>query len=134
MDKLGRIKLAIQYVISSGMAKNNTDVGKMLGYSTRSSFSQMTNGYVNVPRWFSERFCNQFPAVSFDWLESGKGTMLIAESAKNNGDDESNGQLTAQMFEQLRKVIEHQSEMLQNERERSERLIGIIEHLSGKKK
>lgn len=127
MDKLGRIKLAIQYVISCGLAKNNTEVGKMLGYTSRSSFSQMTTGFSNIPRDFSSRFCKVFPSVSLEWLENEKGSI--------DGSVESSDDLKSQIpiVSQLKSIIDKQSEIIKKDNENIDRLIRIIERMQGTK-
>lgn len=128
MDRLGRIKIACQFVISSGMAKNMSDVGERLGYTNKSSFSQLINGLVNVPRGFSSRFCEAFPSVRYEWLEKGEGSMDGKSEEKSVS---AIGETNAQTIERLCMVIEQQAEIIRKDRENTERLIGIIERLQG---
>lgn len=52
MTDLQRIKIAITTLTSLGIAKNQEDVGRMLGYNSKSAFSQLLNGRVPIPANF----------------------------------------------------------------------------------
>ncbi|MDR6760515.1 phage repressor protein C with HTH and peptisase S24 domain [Flavobacterium sp. 2755] len=81
MTDLQRIKIALEALISLGAAKNQEEVGKLLGYSNKSSFSHVLNGKVNLPADFVDRLCALSTAINKDWIKYGIGNIL-----KNNDD------------------------------------------------
>ncbi|MDR2223385.1 MAG: helix-turn-helix transcriptional regulator [Flavobacteriaceae bacterium] len=76
MDKLDRIQEAIKWIIYEGKAKNQTDLAEQLGY-TKSSFSQIINGKVNLSDLFVRKLTTYAPALNQAWLHTGEGSMLI---------------------------------------------------------
>lgn len=55
MPIIERIKLAIKWLIGNGVAKNQKEIGYLLGYKNESSFSQVINGKVPLPNDFIDR-------------------------------------------------------------------------------
>lgn len=76
MTDLERIKIAIQALISLGIGKNQEDIGKLLGYTNKSSFSQVVNGKVALPKDFIDKLCGLHRSISKVWLISGVGNVL----------------------------------------------------------
>lgn len=76
MDTLNRIKLAIQWLIYEGIADNQENIGKLLGYSNKSSFSQVLNGKKTIPESFIKRLCSLHEKLNEHWILTGKGDML----------------------------------------------------------
>lgn len=76
MTELQRVKIALKTLISLGVAKNQEGVGKLLGYSNKSSFSQVLNGKVNMPVDFIDRLCDLNSAINREWIKSGNGNIL----------------------------------------------------------
>lgn len=76
MTELQRIKIALKALISLGNARNQEEVGKLLGYSNKSSFSQVMNGKVNLPADFVDRLCSLNTALNKDWIKTGIGNVL----------------------------------------------------------
>lgn len=77
MTELQRVKIALKALISLGVARNQEEVGKLLGYSNKSSFSQVINGIVNLPADFVERLCRLHSDISEDWIKTGNGDVLL---------------------------------------------------------
>lgn len=81
MTELQRIKISLKVLISLGTAKNQEELGRFLGYSNKSSFSQVINGKVSLPLDFINRLCKLNPLIDKEWLRTGNGNVL-----KNNYD------------------------------------------------
>ncbi|MDR0228921.1 MAG: helix-turn-helix transcriptional regulator [Flavobacteriaceae bacterium] len=76
MNKLDRIHEVIKWIIYEGQAKNQTDLAEQLGY-TKSSFSQIINGKVNLSDLFIRKLTTFAPLINPAWIQSGEGQMLI---------------------------------------------------------
>ena len=74
-NKDRRIKRAISWLISQGIVKTQTEVGDKLGYTNKSSLSQIVNA--DKP---SQEFINKFtkiaPMINKAWLLTGEGEKL----------------------------------------------------------
>lgn len=77
MTELQRIKIALKTLISLGIAKNQEEIGKLLGYSNKSSFSQVLSGTVSLPTDFVERLCKLDNQINKEWIKTGDGDILI---------------------------------------------------------
>ncbi|MGY0037678.1 hypothetical protein [Pedobacter sp. NJ-S-72] len=69
MTDLQRIKIATQMLISLELAKNKEEVGKLLGYKSASSFSQVLNGKVPIPGKFIKNIKAQHADIAKLWDE-----------------------------------------------------------------
>lgn len=76
MPIIERIKLAIKWLIGSGVAKNQKEIGYLLGYKNESSFSQVINGKVPLPNDFIDRLSNLSTTLNQTWLLTGEGEMI----------------------------------------------------------
>jgi repressor LexA len=85
MTDLQRVKIALKALISLGVAKNQEEVGKLLGYSNKSSFSQVINGIVNLPADFVDRLCRLNSTLNKDWIKTGNGNVLENNPDTNQG-------------------------------------------------
>ena len=65
--------IALEYVESVG------SLGRKLGYSHISSFSQILNGQVHTPKALYDKFEEQFPFVNANWLRNEIGNAFIGE-------------------------------------------------------
>ena len=74
-----RIKLAIKWLIGQRVADNQEEVGKLLGYSNKSSFSQVINGKVPLPNDFIERLCSLNKNINKVWIIEEKGEMIYPQ-------------------------------------------------------
>ena len=76
MTDLQRIKILLKTLQSLGLASSQNEIGKKLGYSSASAFSQVVNGSVAIPKNFADRVVKAFPVVNIEWLTTGTGEML----------------------------------------------------------
>lgn len=71
-----RIKLVVKWLIGKQLGNTQEDIGKLLGYTNKSSFSQVINGKVALPVDFIERLSALEPNINKVWIENGKGKMV----------------------------------------------------------
>lgn len=76
MDKIGRFKILIRFLIGNGYISSQKDLGVKLGYQNESSFSQVLNGKVRQPKDFISRLQLIIPELNKEWIEHGTGEML----------------------------------------------------------
>lgn len=76
MNSISRFKILISYAISQGYAENQKDLGRKLGYSSESAFSQVVNNKVQTPKELSTKLKFIIPELNIDWFETGEGEML----------------------------------------------------------
>lgn len=79
MNLSERIKLIIRWLISQGIATSQEEVGRKLGYKNKSSFSQVVNGKVELPRDFIDRLTSLNDKINRSWLVTGNGDMIKAK-------------------------------------------------------
>lgn len=77
MTEIERIKLAVKTLISLGVAKNQEEIGKLMGYSNKSSFSQVVNGVVPLPEKFIDKLCKLDSRLRKSWIVNEIGDILI---------------------------------------------------------
>lgn len=75
MSKIDRYKILIRKMIQLGIVASQKDLGRKLGYSNESSFSQIINQKVAEPKDFVERIKSLYPELNTDWLLYGEGEM-----------------------------------------------------------
>lgn len=71
-----RVKLVIKWLIGTGVAKNQESIGRLLGYSNKSSFSQILNNKVPLPNDFIDRLCILNGNINKVWIEEEVGNMI----------------------------------------------------------
>ena len=104
MTEIQRVKIALKALISLGVARNQEEIGKLLGYSNKSSFSQVINGIVKLPTDFVDRLCQLDQAINKDWIKTGNGDILKPKEDTNKSyiEDENpikgNNQINADYF------------------------------------
>lgn len=76
MNELSRIKIAIQWLIGQNIADNQEGIGRLLGYTNKSAFSQILNGKKPLPETFINRLCALKAELNDNWLLAGEGDML----------------------------------------------------------
>lgn len=76
MEILDRIKIAVKALISLGVAKNQEELGKMLGYKTKSGISQVLNAKVPLPVDFVDRLCKLDKRLVKMWIINEEGSVL----------------------------------------------------------
>jgi hypothetical protein len=77
MTEIDRLKLAVKTLISLGVAKNQEEIGKLMGYTNKSSFSQVLNGLVPVPDKFIDKLCKLDKRLRRAWIANEIGHILI---------------------------------------------------------
>lgn len=77
MNNINRFKILIRYAVSQGYADSQKDLGRKLGYSSESAFSQVVNNKVQTPKELSTKLKFIIPELNIDWFETGEGQMTI---------------------------------------------------------
>lgn len=76
-----RIKLVIKWLIGIGVAANQEAIGRLMGYTNKSSFSQILNDKVPIPGDFISRLCALNENINSVWIEREVGDMILDNSA-----------------------------------------------------
>lgn len=134
MNKINRFKILITYIIQSGLAENQKDLGNKLGYSNESSFSQIINNKVNTPKNFINRIKSIVPQLNEDWLLYGEGDMLkTGINQEVNGDHNTavagnnNTVNSEELISRLIKLLEKKDEQIAEKDIQMNRLISLLE-------
>ena len=141
MNELDRLKILIRHLIVLGEIPNQRELGKMMGYTNESSFSQILNGKQPTPKVFLKKLKQVIPAVNISWIETGDGEMLESQTSsvvqQNHNGDNINGthvEVTKSDSAKFLDVILQQSaqlsksqEQLSKSQEQIDRLISLIE-------
>jgi hypothetical protein len=77
LSELDRIKILVQWLIGCGIAPNQESIGTLLGYKSKSSFSQIINGHVPLPKKFIESLYSLDERINRTWLLTGEGEMIV---------------------------------------------------------
>lgn len=138
MNKINRFKILITYIIQSGLAENQKDLGNKLGYSNESSFSQIINNKVNTPKNFINRLKSIVPQLNEDWLLYGEGEMLGGGiNQEVNGDHNTavagnnNTVNSEELISRLIKLLEKKDEQIAEKDIQMNRLISLLEERKG---
>ena len=83
MTEIQRIKVAVKALISLGIAKNQEEIGKLMDYKSKSSFSQVLNGLVPLPADFVDRLCKLDRRLVKMWIKNEQGNVLRSEKESN---------------------------------------------------
>ena len=84
MTELERIKRVVKWLIGNNTASNQEGIGLLLGYKSKSSFSQILTGAVPIPKTFIKKLCDINSNINHDWIKTGAGTMLLDHTLKND--------------------------------------------------
>ncbi|MDI6049574.1 S24 family peptidase [Flavobacterium sp. XS2P24] len=76
MSELERIKIAVKTLISLGIGKNQEEIGTLMGYKSKSSFSQILTNKVPIPSGFVDKLCKLDNRLEKKWIISGEGNIL----------------------------------------------------------
>jgi hypothetical protein len=138
MNKINRFKILITYIIQSGLAENQKDLGNKLGYSNESSFSQIINNKVNTPKNFINRLKSIVPQLNEDWLLYGEGEMLkTGINQEVSGDHNTavagnnNTVNSEELISRLIKLLENKDEQIAEKDIQMNRLISLLEERKG---
>lgn len=77
-----RIKLVVKWLIGAGVSNNQENIGRLIGYTNKSSFSQILNNKVPIPEGFIEKLCHLNQNINKVWIETEKGFMLHSDQAQ----------------------------------------------------
>lgn len=85
-----RIKLVVKWLIGTGVANNQEAIGRLMGYSNKSSFSQILNNKVPIPSDFIGRLCVLNENINKVWIEKEVGDMItgISTPISSSGEDD----------------------------------------------
>lgn len=154
INKIGRYKFFMQYLVSIGFASDQKGIGQMIGYNNPSAFSQVINGKKQMPKDFTSKLKTIYPDLNEDWLETGEGKMLLSDMGGqtftgdiNGGDNKFSGRdMTInppctlgfdidKVFSEIsaqRKLTEVAQAQTRKAQEQMDRLLTIIENLNKK--
>lgn len=76
MSELERIKIAVKTLISLGIGKNQEEIGGLMGYKSKSAFSQVLNAKVPLPAGFVDKLCKLDDRLEKTWIVCGEGNVL----------------------------------------------------------
>ena len=76
--KYERIKASIKWLIGNGVAPNQAEIGKLMGYTNEAAFSKVINGKVSLPVEFTYKLCklDKNRTLSETWVSEGWGPMI----------------------------------------------------------
>lgn len=74
-EKHDRLKAVVKWLVGNGIAKNQEEVGRLLGYSNKSAFSQVLNAKVSIPSGFTYRIAKLDSRLNEHWISEGWGGM-----------------------------------------------------------
>lgn len=115
VSELQRVKKVVKWLIFKGYADNETDLAKLLGY-TKSSFSQIINGKVNLSEKFIDKLISLDSNINKVWISTGQGEMFNNETIVQEPPDKS------YTIAEKEKIIEWLNRELEDKR-------GMIRHL-----
>ena len=119
MNRIIRNKILVNYIINEGIAKNQRELGTMMGYKSDSAFSQVINEKVQEPKEFISKLKQFVPDLNEDWLISGEGEMLkvpatltvygpTAEESKDMGDGIDMSAVPVEVVEEIKREIKEE--------------------------
>jgi len=125
MTEIQRVKKVIKWLIYQGIADNESELSDKMGY-TKSSFSQIINGKVNLSGKFIDKLCEWDSSIDSEWVKSGKGSIFVIKDpipVKELVVEKTDEIKTVETEKSSEKVIEKGSEIilmnrLLNEKER----------------
>lgn len=77
-----RIKLVVKWLIGTGVSNNQESIGRLIGYTNKSSFSQILNNKVPIPEGFIDKLCRLNQNINKVWIETERGSMLNSDQAR----------------------------------------------------
>lgn len=81
MSVLDRVKILCKNLVIKGNARNQKELGVLLGYKNESSFSQILNGKVPLPGNLIEKLISLDENINSHWIETGNGAMYINKNS-----------------------------------------------------
>lgn len=89
MKQIERIRIVVTHLLSRGVATSQKGLGAILGYNNESSFSQILNGKVSIPKNFINRLAALDDDIREGWIESEDGLMLKSMETNSNNEPEN---------------------------------------------
>lgn len=105
MNNIDRNKILIRYMVDNQIIESQKDLGKKMGYTNESSFSQVINGKVKMPKEFIPKLKTFIPDLNEEWLMEGKGDMLKENKSTEVHIPESGG-ITIETLDKYNKAKE----------------------------
>jgi len=93
-----RLKLVVKWLVANGIAGSQKEIGFMLGYKTESSFSQILNGKVPIPKGLIEKTSSLHSDINTVWIETGDGDMIKAGRDNNIRNIRNTGTVSGSMI------------------------------------
>lgn len=87
MSEIQRVRKVVNWLIFSEFADNDTDLAEKLDY-TKSSFSQILNGKVNLSDKFINALCSCDENINKVWIKTGEGSLLKSTETSLQVDNE----------------------------------------------
>lgn len=116
MTDLQKIKISIGILTALGFAKNQKEVGVLMGYDNESSFSQVVNGKVPIPSNFIKKLRLLSKEVDVFWESDFNNNQEV--SVKNNDFNEVRA-LEKENKELMSQIIKLQDQLLDKSPERN---------------
>ena len=121
MVDIQRVKKVIKWLIYQGVAENESDLSTKMGY-TKSSFSQIINGRVNVSDKFIDKLCCWDDNINKVWIKRGEGLIFINKDSIGTSEVINEKQIETKETENLNTVEKgveiNLMNLLLNEKER----------------
>lgn len=124
MNKIDRYKILIRYLVKNGVIANQKELGRLMGYSNESAFSQIINQKTAEPKDFISRLQAICPSLNIEWLQTGEGNMLLGDGMQVIGTHNTTVQENSNNIngETARFIA-----LLEKKDEQIDRLLSIIE-------
>lgn len=132
-DRKNRCKILIRYALGQGIASTQKDLGRLMGYSNESSFSQIINGKVDIPKNFIIKLKNLIPEFNEQWLLTGEGEMVVSEAVTEAPSVATPAGISPALLDKALDEIAAQRRIAEKAQEQIDRLLAIIEGMTGAK-
>jgi repressor LexA len=87
MTENERIKLIVKTLVSYGIGKNQEEIGKLMGFTNKSAFSQVLNGKVPISKDFVDKLCKLDNRISKKWILFEAGNPFIENNKQVYNED-----------------------------------------------
>jgi len=84
MTKLDRLKKAISYLKGNDTIFNQKDIVEKMSVNKSSVSSALKGNEKYLTDSFLMKFCNTFNLINYNWLITGKGSMLVETLSSEN--------------------------------------------------
>lgn len=124
-----RLKLVIKWLIGTGAGTNQEAIGRLMGYTNKSSFSQILNDKVPIPGDFISRLCALDKNINRVWIEEETGDMILDDSILNMSSNVQNTTLreSESAYYKMYKEKDEENKVLIRENGRLEERLRTLE-------